>query len=262
MAEQSEGKGHSPAWIELLKALPGLLWVLFAAFAFCSLLEPALDLIRKHEIGKIAVASFVVELTQPKNNAIMAVRDSKVFFTNNQIATLFEPINRRFNIIAEQVIGANILWIDDKHPVQNKFERRVLGAYGIKIDMAKSTREGLDLIDDFAKADSGYDIVIENMDRQNDEKAQCYAGVETKFPYAGCDFAKQLADRGKNTPVLIYRGEYKPGHGTPGFVFGVTNRVDHLVHFVFDILERKPATDAHSCQDATGATPHSAHACP
>ena len=38
---------------------------------------------------------------------------------------------------------------------------------------------------------------------------------------------------------IIYYGTYDKGLETPKEIFAVTNRADHLIHFLIDILERE-----------------------
>ena len=37
----------------------------------------------------------------------------------------------------------------------------------------------------------------------------------------------------------MYIRRFDPTRGTPPLVFGITNRPDHLVHYIIDIAERE-----------------------
>jgi hypothetical protein len=147
----------------------------------------------------------------------------------------FAPVDARFALIAKNIIGATILWVDDKHPNQNLCERRTMSAYGLRIDMVRTTAEAIQLL---SMAD--YDVVITNMDRSkiNDEKAPCFESAEPSG--AGCYLAREIAKLTKPVPTIIYVSKFDPSYGTPAFVFGITNRADYLIQFVFDAIEREP----------------------
>jgi hypothetical protein len=144
----------------------------------------------------------------------------------------FKPVISRFGSVASKVVGANLLWVDDKHPEQNLRERRLLSAFGVRIDMARSTDEGLSLL-----RQAKYDVVISNMRRDRDPKAACYSSPDPSA--AGCDFLRKVAELPNAPAVIIYAGDYHPDWGTPAFAAAMTNRTDFLIQYVFDALERR-----------------------
>lgn len=151
--------------------------------------------------------------------------------------TDFAPFQSRIERSAKKITGSTILWVDDNHPTQNLRERRALSALGISIDIVGSTADALRLFEIAAK----YDAVISDMDRppQADNATPCYGSTDVKG--AGCGLLKAL--HGKlgtgMPPTIIYAGSFDPSLGTPPYAIGITNRVDHLLQFVLDALERR-----------------------
>jgi len=116
--------------------------------------------------------------------------------------------------------NATILWIDD-NPENNLNEWRMFLQLNVKIELAKSTEEALEMLHQ-----RKYDAVISDMARSNENDAGLK--VLTKF---------QKVD--ETTAVIFYIGTYDPQMGKPLGAFGITNRPDELLHLVLDALERK-----------------------
>jgi hypothetical protein len=213
--------------VEFVKILPALLWVGLAFLALYLFYGPAAKLIESHEVAEVGVGIVNIKLVEHD----IAKLDPRLV-GGLPPGEAFRPVNDRFMRIAKKIVGATILWVDDKHPTQNLVERRTMSAYGLRIDMARSTNEALQLLD-LAK----YDVIISNMRRDNDEQGKCYEdGSNTS---AGCDLLKKIALRPDHPPGIIYAGSYNPERGTPAYALGMTNRTDYLVQFVFDALERR-----------------------
>lgn len=67
---------------------------------------------------------------------------------------------RRASFAAEVLRGAQILWVDD-HPSNNLNERQILRAYGVFIDLARSSEEALAMLEE-----TRYDQIVSDMGRQ------------------------------------------------------------------------------------------------
>jgi CheY-like chemotaxis protein len=256
MAEKSDNEQRSPAWIDLLKLIPSLLWVLLAIIGFLLLSRTILDAIEQREISEIKIG--VLQLKLSDQEADIARLDIKKDDGGLLGTEDFAPVNERFKRIAKQVMGANVLWVDDT-PLNNLYERRAMSAYGLRIDTARSTKEALE-----ALRAANYDVVITNMGRKHDyPKAPCFvtspgdeitnpplhdAGalssnqeqeIDIFTPTAACYLARQIHESGKDIPVIVYLTRIHPDWGTPAFTVGITRRPDHLAQFVFDALERR-----------------------
>ncbi|MBN1483946.1 MAG: response regulator [Chloroflexia bacterium] len=126
---------------------------------------------------------------------------------------------RRAQRAAPALQGAQILWVDD-HPEFNLSERRLLRSLGIYVDLARSTGEALPLL-----RQTDYDAVISDMERDGDTQA-------------GLDLLQDMVAHGLHRPTMFYVAHFDPARGVPGHAFGITNRPDHLLHYVMDVLER------------------------
>lgn len=113
-----------------------------------------------------------------------------------------------------------LLWADDD-PGSNIDERKLLRSFGAIVDLARSTDEGLRMAEE-----EYYDIIISDISRKVGED--------------GVMFLNKLRATGNRTPLVYYVRNLEQGRGTPSGAFGITNRPDELLHFVVDVLERKP----------------------
>ena len=127
---------------------------------------------------------------------------------------------RRASFAAEVLHGAQVLWVDD-HPSNNLNERQILRSYGVFIDLARSSEEALDMLEE-----TRYDLVISDMGKQ---------GIKDE----GLRFLEEM-QRSKHARPLIFYTVYAPETWKKArAAFGITNRPDQLLHYVIDILERE-----------------------
>jgi CheY-like chemotaxis protein len=125
--------------------------------------------------------------------------------------------------IMRRLQGSRILWVDDR-PDNNIFERQALEALGVKIDLATSTEEALQLV-----RRRSYDLIISDMGRPQDEKA-------------GFTLLDQLREAGVMTPFVIYSGSRAPEHVKEARrrgAIGATNSPQELVNIVTTYLARR-----------------------
>lgn len=215
------------AWTEAVKIVPSLLWLILAACAFAILYSPVMKLIDAGQIKEVQLG--VLHVTLAERDAENVSRDAIGGLAPDEA---FKPVISRFKNVAPKIVGTSLLWVDDKHPEQNLQERRLLSAFGIRIDMARTTDEGLNLL-----RKEKYDVVISNMRRDGDPKAPCYSSPEPSE--AGCDFLRKVAMLPNAPAVIIYAANYRPDWGTPAYASAMTNRTDYLAQYVFDALERR-----------------------
>jgi len=116
--------------------------------------------------------------------------------------------------------NSSILWIDD-NPENNLNEWRMFLQLNVKIALAKSTEQALEMLHQ-----KKYDVVISDMARHNEEDA-------------GTKFLNKFRKVDETIPVIFYIGTYDPKMGVPFGAFGITNRPDELLHLTLDALERK-----------------------
>jgi hypothetical protein len=254
-----------PDWIEAVRVGIPLLWFIFAVYAFQQLSPLAEAVLKQGGINTIKIG--IIEL-QLEHVAAKAVADPVEIAKD----PLFIPkekqkqISERFARMSENIKGATLLWVDDKHPYQNVPERRVFVAANINVDLANSTGEAMKWL-----SRSKYDVIITDMDRPDDKTpppAPCEAGSNRS--YAGCALLKMVGDcfrlgaphegtpyepatnerlddgcvsvvamQKKKLPALIvYSAGYPQDKGVP-YRARVTNKADELFGFVLDALEQR-----------------------
>jgi hypothetical protein len=62
-------------------------------------------------------------------------------------------------------------------------------------------------------------------------------------PVAGLEGLTKLRQFGVISPFVFYVGEIDPSKPTPKGAFAVTDRPDSVLHYVFDLLERRATDD-------------------
>src|ERR1700722_8112676 len=98
MVEKSDDEQKSPAWIELLKLIPSLLWVLLAIIGFLLLGRTILDTIEQREISEIKIG--VLQLKLSNQEADIARLNIKKDDGGLLGSKDFAPVNERFKHIA------------------------------------------------------------------------------------------------------------------------------------------------------------------
>lgn len=129
-------------------------------------------------------------------------------------------VSSRAERVAPIVQGARVLWVDD-HPEGNINERAILESLKIRVDEVLTTEQALSNI-----AQQKYDVVISDMRRGEN-------------PTEGLRFLQEMRRLGRLRPTIFYMRNLDREKGTPPYAFAVTNRPDHLIHYVFDIMERE-----------------------
>jgi CheY-like chemotaxis protein len=131
---------------------------------------------------------------------------------------------------------ARILWADD-HPEYNLPIVELLRRYGASVDTPRSNEEALRLL-----RANRYDVVISDVARDNEGPGSDLKGVE---------LAEEVF-KGWRIRPLLFTGRFNPVT-LPGrtdaerlelverlrrSVFATTNRMDEVLHYVLDVLER------------------------
>jgi len=126
---------------------------------------------------------------------------------------------RRAEMVKRALDGASVLWVDDV-PANNAYERQVLTQFNMRVDLATSTEEALAKV-----RHSAYDVILSDMARET--------------PDAGLVLLRRLREAGCRTEVVFHVGELDTKRPTPLGAFGITNQPEPLLHYVFDVLERR-----------------------
>ena len=130
-----------------------------------------------------------------------------------------DQVSRRAARLSEIISGARILLVNDV-PADMADVILVLRGLGIEVEVAEESSLALAML-----TSGGFDAVVSDMAR---------GGVNDE----GMRFLEAMRHRGFHHPTVFTVGQYEPCRGTPAYAFGITNRVDHLLNYVFDILER------------------------
>jgi CheY-like chemotaxis protein len=115
--------------------------------------------------------------------------------------------------------GAEVLWVDD-HPADNRREQRMLQAFGVMIDAVRTNSDAMMML-----TRHRYDMVISDIAR-DDEAPD------------GIALADQIRLKSPSIPLIFYITDLDPKRGTPAYAIGITDRPDHLLHYVIDVVAR------------------------
>jgi CheY-like chemotaxis protein len=199
--------------VELIKLVPSALWIVFVAILIAVFYKP----IKRDLLPRMSgFRAFGVELAfvQEELNQAIDKQDAEVSMDDRS------QVLRRAQRVAPVLRGARILWVDD-NPDFNTYERSMLQSLGILVDIALSTDKALEML-----RRTEYHAVISDMKRE---------GVADE----GLQFVEKMRQQGLYRWTILYIGSLNRLKGTPPYVFGITNRPDHLLHYVMDVLERE-----------------------
>ncbi len=198
-------------WVELVRAIPAILWVVLAGcvlFLFRQPIAERISVMRSVELPGGIRAQF--------DAAISTAAELRGDPLGGDVRSRLE---RRIARNAELLRGAELLWADDDH-ASTRYERAALTATGAIVETVASTTEALERL-----RVSSFDVVISDMVRGDDATAG--AELVTKV--------RQLRD---GVPTILYVGHADPTLGTPPYAFGIADRPATLMHLVIDALER------------------------
>ncbi len=135
-----------------------------------------------------------------------------------------EILVKRLQFIEALGQGIKVLWIDDI--ISNDQDIiDIIRLIGGEFEFVKSSKEAEYIL---KKNKFNYDCIISDIKRDNN-------------PSEGIDFLVRLnKEFGHVPPAIFYITNYDPSKGTPPYAFGITNKPIELIHFVADIIQRKP----------------------
>ena len=127
---------------------------------------------------------------------------------------------RRARIVANFLVGARILWVDDR-PENNINEKRTLEDFGVKVDQVRSTTAALSRL-----LGRPFDLILSDMERDGGSDA-------------GMELLRNLRMSDCPIPLVFYVGKADPNRGVPVGAFGIADQPEPLFHLVLDVLERQ-----------------------
>ncbi|MFB9525128.1 response regulator [Nonomuraea roseola] len=206
-------------WGKLIDMVPAVLWVVFAFVVYLGLRKPLREALpRMTRIGALGVVE--VEFTEVERLLTKAVESSSQEETEPLVSRADrQAVIRRLDHAAVYLKGGRILWVDDL-PGGNSYLTALFRQLGMVVDEVTSTDEALAHLNRNA-----YDLVISDIHREMDGQA-------------GIKMLHTFRARGINLPVVIHAARFDPTLGVDPMIFGGTNRVDDVVHYVIDVMER------------------------
>jgi len=205
-------------WEKLIGTIPALAWVGFATIVYFTMrgsiltsILPRLSSIK----GPGIELGLVAELLDK------ASESTSVFPGSQQPVTATERrgVLRRLDHAVAYLDGGRILWVDD-NPANNRYLIRLFEQSGMTVDLARSTGEALELLRRHA-----YDIVLSDIMRGEDDQA-------------GIAMLAEFRNAGIKLPVIIHAAHFDSRRGMDPMIFAGTNRIDEVVHYVIDLMER------------------------
>jgi len=199
--------------IEIIKIIPGILWFIFVVILVIRLYEPIKTELLPH-LRELKV--FGVEATFIREELEKAAKKQETEISQEARSKVERRLHRDIPLLRKM----RVLWVDDD-PGNIAYESRILRSVGVYIEVVTSTEQALS-----ALSQNDYDLVISDIARD---------GVADE----GLRFLSEMRGRGLYRPIVFYAGAIDWDRGTPPYAFGITNRVDHLLHYVMDIAERE-----------------------
>lgn len=132
---------------------------------------------------------------------------------------ILDQVSRRAERLSPIISGARVLLVNDV-PQEMAHVIRILRDLAVEVEIATNSTLALSLL-----STASFDAVVSDMARD---------GVGDE----GLRFFKSMRQRGLYHPTIFTVGRYEPDRGTPAYAFGITNRVDDLLNYLFDIFER------------------------
>lgn len=205
-------KGDAMWWIELIKISPGLIAALFGVVLVI--------------VNRKTLRRMLERMTKFKGLGIEAEFAAKEL--DNAIAHQGVDVSvndrsgalKRLEMAAPLLRDARLLWVDDK-PQTTKSERAMLEKVGARITTVKTSDEA-----ERELAENEYLLVVTDLKRE---------GSDTE----GLAFVKRTVDSRTYRWTIAYVGTDQWGKPQPAYLFGITNRPDHLIHYVCDVAERE-----------------------
>ena len=132
---------------------------------------------------------------------------------------ILDQVARRAERLLPIISGARVLLVNDV-PQQMAHVIQILHDLAVEVDVVTKSEKALEML-----ATASFDAVISDMARD---------GISDE----GLRFLSLIRQRKVHRPIVFTVGKYEPKRGTPAYAFGITNRVDDLLNYLFDIFER------------------------
>lgn len=175
---------------KLITSLASLAWPLLIAALLYTLRESIKNLIdsargRKFTI-KVGGNELTMEEASEQQLAIVTDLVKKIAELEKKIPKTTEEIQIEMSASIRRM-PQSVLWVDD-HPKNNSLLVAALAEQGVRVDIALSTDQGLELL-----SENQYNAVISDMERPEGD-------------HAGIDLTREIKKLQPSLPVFIYCG--------------------------------------------------------
>jgi CheY-like chemotaxis protein len=214
--------------VEVIRAAPAALWVLFALFAYLTL-RPVIRR-RFEQLSTVKTYGVEMSFAGPLLEAAGAQVDNAESPGETPGGAEAAPPTAserrggvsRLEHAAPYLEGRSILWVDDR-PQPNAPLVALLRKAGLSVDDASTTAEAI------AKVRTAkYDLIITDMVRAD----------EGKDVNAAVSLLDALAAGSWRVPVILFTDRRGLERGVPDGFFAYTSSSDNLVQCVIDVMER------------------------
>lgn len=199
-------------WIEVIKISPGLISAILAVALVVTYRKELRALVSR--MTKLKALGVEAEFSGKAMDDAIAVQRVQVSDGDRKGAL------RRLTVIAPLLRDTRVLWIDD-NPANNRYERALLESFGVRIDTVTSSADG-----ERAARENIYTLIITDLAREGRDNE-------------GLLFVARLVASKTYVWTIAYTGSDQQGQARPPHLFGITNRPDHLMHLVCDVVERE-----------------------
>jgi CheY-like chemotaxis protein len=199
-------------WIEVIKISPGLVSALLAVAIVVAYRREVRALFAR--MTKFKALGVEAEFSAKAMDGAIAAQGVQVSQDDRKGAL------KRLALLAPLLRDTRILWVDDT-PASTRNERALLESYGVRVDTFTTSAQA-----ESALRDNKYLLVITDLKREgrDDEGLQFVARTLASKTYVW---------------VIAYVGTDQRGKARPADLFGITNRPDHLMHLVCDVVARE-----------------------
>jgi CheY-like chemotaxis protein len=198
--------------VELIDASGRLLVVLLAGVLVWTLRKPLKDLLTRKgsEFSALGITIKVGE--EPKPVSLQNVADELRHDVNDVLGRVgnleeWQKLSLKEPSLAEKVgvkqRPTRLLWVDDV-PENNVGLTQKLRSLGVTVIQARSTREGLRLLQEHDQEQEPFDVVITDMGRQEHGGRNLTAGLELTRKIRDLEHAKKIPNHPHPLPVIVY----------------------------------------------------------
>lgn len=202
--------------VEIIKTIPAALWVGFAVLVYLTMRRALLP-----QLGRLTnVKTPGIELSfaeKMMDEAAVQQGEGVQPPASDKRAAI-----SRLDHAAELMAGGRILWVDD-NPEWNEPLIRLFRQVGMTVDAVRSTSEALASL-----RQRSYDLVMTDMVRHTEQPAET----------AGLTLIDAMERQSVELPIIMLTATFDPRRVIHPRLFASTNRIDELVQYVIDVMER------------------------